>query len=103
MNAMRLHKYMPAEELPLTFETLPDPQPGPGQIRVRVDYCGVRHTYLHTVEGDIHPPELPIIPGHQVVGRVSERGGQVKNLRVGDRVGVAWIYSACEACSLTDT
>ena len=70
MRAMRLSDYQPAEEYPLTLYDLPIPTPGSGQVRLKVQVCGVCHTDLHTVEGDIHPPTLPITPGHQVVGIV---------------------------------
>lgn len=82
---------------------IPVPQPGPGQVLLRVLACGVCHTDLHTVEGDIHPPHLPLIPGHQVVGRVERAGEGVETQgpnkwKVGDRVGVPWLYSACGRC-----
>jgi propanol-preferring alcohol dehydrogenase len=77
MRAMRLLKQSPAEENPLELEDLAIPQPGPGQVRLRVRVCGVCHTDLHTVEGDIHPPRLPLTPGHQVVATVDALGAGV--------------------------
>lgn len=74
------------------------PRPGPGQIRLRVNVCGVCHTDLHTVEGDLDLPQLPITPGHQIVGIVDARGEGADRYDVGDRVGVAWLYSACGEC-----
>jgi len=101
MRAMRLSDYRPAEEYPLTLGELPNPKPDPGQVRLQVQVCGVCHTDLHTVEGDIHPPNLPITPGHQVVGVVDTLGDEVANVNLGDRVGVPWLFSAdgdCEYC-----
>ena len=88
MRAMRLSEYRPAEEHPLSLRDLPIPTPGPGQVRLEVQVCGVCHTDLHTVEGDIHPPTLPVTPGHQVVGVVDTVGDEVTNVHQGDRVGV---------------
>ncbi len=70
MKAMRLHVQARAEMQPLSFEEVAIPAPAPGQALLRVLACGVCHTDLHTVEGDIHPPALPLTPGHQVVGVV---------------------------------
>jgi len=103
---MRLFEQKPVVEKPLALIDLPIPDPGPGQVRIRVINCGVCHTDLHTVEGDIHPPLLPITPGHQVVGIIDALGpGLVgvgpAGLEVGQRVGVPWLYSAdgvCEFC-----
>ena len=98
MRAMQLAHFAPAEEHPLRLVDLPDPQPAPGQVRIRVRVCGVCHTDLHTVEGDITPPKMPVIPGHQVVGVVDALGEGVTNLTPGARVGVPWFYSACGEC-----
>jgi alcohol dehydrogenase, propanol-preferring len=98
MRAMRLFQPLPAESHPLKLNDLPTPQPGPGQVRLRVQVCGVCHTDLHTVEGDIHPPHLPITPGHQVVGVLDGLGQGVENRSLGERVGVPWLYSACGNC-----
>ena len=101
MRTMRLSEYRPAEEHPLSLRELPIPTPGPGQVRLEVQVCGVCHTDLHTVEGDIHPPTLPVTPGHQVVGVVDAVGDEVTNVHQGDRVGVPWLFSAeggCEYC-----
>jgi len=67
-------------------------------VRVRVAVCGVCHTDLHTVEGEIHPPRLPVTPGHQVVGLIDAVGAGVKGRKIGQRVGVPWLYSACGVC-----
>ncbi len=99
MQAMRLLEPRQVEDRPLVISDVPTPEPGPGQVRLRVLACGVCHTDLHTVEGDIHPPRFPIIPGHQVVGIVDQIGeGVFSKLKLGDRVGVPWLYSACGVC-----
>ncbi len=78
---------------------MPDPQPGPGQLLLKVQSCGVCLTDLHTIEGDIHPANLPLTPGHQIVGRVQEIGAGVSGWSVGDRAGVPWLYRACGECA----
>ena len=98
MRALELTRQQPAENHPLTLTEREPPHPPPGMIRLRVQMCGVCHTDLHTVEGDIHPPVLPRVLGHQVVGVVDETGEGVENFRVGDRAGVPWLYSACGRC-----
>ncbi len=83
------------------MEYLPLPEPEAGQMRIRVSVCGLCHTDLHTIEGDLKLPRLPIVPGHQVVGHLDAIGAGVKNFREGDRVGVPWLYSTdgvCEYC-----
>jgi len=98
MRAMRLSEYQAAEEAPLNLAKLPIPEPGRGQVRMEVKFCGVCHTDLHTVEGEIHPPAMPITPGHQVVGVIDSLGDGVANLHEGERVGVPWLYSADGEC-----
>jgi alcohol dehydrogenase, propanol-preferring len=83
---------------PLKLVDLPVPQPGPGEVLVQVSVCGVCHTELDEIEGRLPPPQLPVVLGHQVVGSVSALGDGVTGLSTGDRVGVAWIYSACRKC-----
>ncbi len=83
---------------PLELRNLPMPVPEGGEVLVRVSVCGVCHTELDEIEGRTPPSFLPIVPGHQVVGRVERTGNRVERLRVGDRIGVAWIYSACGKC-----
>ena len=82
---------------PLILADLPEPAPAAGEVLIRVSACGVCHTDLDEIEGRTPPAHLPVIPGHQVVGTVTEAAGQ-DGLRPGDRVGVAWIYSACRNC-----
>lgn len=84
---------------PLKIETLPIPQPGPGEILIKVTACGVCHSDLHAIDGDWNPgPVLPLIPGHEVAGHVAGIGAGVKGFRLGDAVGVPWMYSACGQC-----
>lgn len=97
MKAMVLREIAPIEREPLRLEDLPDPVPGPEEILVRISACGICHTELDEIEGRLQPM-LPVIPGHQVIGRVVASGPGVERFRQGDRVGIAWIYSACGAC-----
>ncbi|HEU5401264.1 MAG TPA: zinc-dependent alcohol dehydrogenase family protein [Terriglobales bacterium] len=99
MRAMVLRQQGPAEQHPLRLEDVQQPTPAPGEVRVRVSVCGVCHTDLHIVEGDIHPPALPLIPGHQVVGAIEALGPNVKTHREGDRVGIPWLYSTDGTCA----
>jgi propanol-preferring alcohol dehydrogenase len=100
MKALVLHKICTIIENrePLALVNLPDPVPGEKEILVKVSACGVCHTELDEIEGRTPPPRLPVVPGHQVVGRVEEVGNAARRFNVGDRVGVAWIYSACGRC-----
>jgi len=99
VKAMVLEAFAPAESGPLVLRDLPRPAPGPREALVRVRYCGVCHTDLHTVEGEIVPPKMPIVPGHQVVGVVEEVGDGARRLAVGQRVGLAWLARTCGTCS----
>lgn len=83
---------------PLSLEEVPLPEPGPGEVRIAITACGVCHTELDEIEGRTPPPVLPVIPGHQVVGRVDRQGPGTKRFQPGDRVGVAWIHAACGGC-----
>ncbi len=94
MRAMILHK--PGESLQL--ETIPDPVPSPGELLIRVNACGVCRTDLHVVDGDLTEPVLPLVPGHQIVGRVVALGEGVTGFAPGDRVGVPWLGGSCDAC-----
>lgn len=98
MEAMRLHEPQPIAERPLTLDDVDVPEPGRGEVRLKVEMCGVCHTDLHTVEGDLALPKLPVTPGHQVVATVDARGEGAERYEVGDRVGVAWLYSTCGEC-----
>ncbi len=77
----------------------PRPEPGPGQVMVEVLACGVCRTDLHVVDGDLNEPELPIIPGHEIVGRVAAVGQGVDRFETGQRVGVPWLGWSCGKCS----
>jgi propanol-preferring alcohol dehydrogenase len=95
MHAMVLHS--PGE--PLVYRQLPDRMPGQGQVRIEVRACGVCRTDLHVVDGELPEPRLPLIPGHEIVGRVSAIGAGVSGLSLGDRVGVPWLGRTCGTCS----
>lgn len=99
MFAMRLH----SPRTPLQWEELPDPTPGPGQIRVKVLACGVCRTDLHVVDGDLTHPKLPVTPGHEIIGRVDLLGSGVTSLTVGQRVGIPWLGHTCGHCSYCAT
>ena len=89
---------------PLTIEELPVPQPGPGEVLVKVAACGVCHTDLHAIDGDWPvKPALPLVPGHEGVGHVAAVGAGVGDLKEGDAVGVPWLYDACRACEYCET
>jgi len=83
---------------PLQLADLPVPAHGEGEILIKVSACGVCHTELDEIEGRTPPPRLPVVPGHQVVGHVAGLGGGARRFKEGDRVGVAWIFSACGRC-----
>ncbi|WP_254216905.1 zinc-dependent alcohol dehydrogenase family protein [Synechococcus sp. CCY 9618] len=83
---------------PLRPMELPQPVPGPGELLVRVEVCGVCHTELDEIEGRTPPPRFPVIPGHQVVGRVAATGPGAHLFAPGDAVGIAWIFQACGSC-----
>lgn len=83
---------------PLVWGEAPTPNPGPSQVRLRIHCCAICHTDLHVVEGDLALPKLPVIPGHQIVGVVETVGANVSELKIGDRVGVPWLYSTDGTC-----
>ena len=94
MHAMILKEL----KTPLEWTELPDHQPAPGQIRVKVLACGVCRTDLHVVDGELPNPQVPIIPGHEIVGRIDMLGDGVEGLRIGERVGVPWLGHTCGEC-----
>jgi len=98
MKAMVLSEPQPVDEAPLEWTEQPTPEPGPGEVRLAVQACGVCHTDLHTVEGDLDLPKLPVVPGHQIVGLVDACGEGAARYQVGERVGVAWLYETCHEC-----
>jgi propanol-preferring alcohol dehydrogenase len=83
---------------PLAPEERPDPRPGPHEVRVRVEACGVCRTDLHLVDGELPQARLPVVPGHEVVGTVDAVGAQVATWKTGDRIGVPWLGGACGVC-----
>ncbi len=95
MHAMVLNKVGE----PLEWTELPDRQPGPGQIRVTIAACGVCRTDLHVVDGELPHPQVPIIPGHQIVGRIDALGAGFEGLRIVERVGIPWLGHTCGLCA----
>ncbi len=83
---------------PLVWAELPDRQPGKGEIRVKVSACGVCRTDLHVVDGELPNPQVPIIPGHEIVGRIDAIGPGVGGLAMGERVGIPWLGHTCGVC-----
>jgi len=98
MRAAVLERSAPVETSPLSLREAPVPEPGPGEIRVRVHACGICRTDLHVIEGDLPPRKRPVIPGHQVVGTVEARGEGAGRFPLGARVGIAWLALACGTC-----
>lgn len=98
MRAMVLHRTtsLDTDDAPLTLERRPIPEPGPGEVLVRVAACGVCHTELDEIEGRA-PARLPVVPGHEIVGRVAALGAGAARWSIGDRVGVGWIHSSSGA------
>jgi len=103
MRAIILDKQSPIEEKPLKAADLPIPTPDDNQILVKVSVCGACHTDLDEAEGRLKPTKSPIVPGHQVVGKVAEKGKDVTKFKIGDRVGITWLYSACGKCDFCET
>ena len=95
MKAMVLNK----PGAPLVWTDLPDRQPGMGEIRVKVLACGVCRTDLHVLDGELPDPKYPIIPGHEIVGRIDAIGAGVEGLSPGERVGIPWLGHTCGVCS----
>jgi len=101
MKAMVLNRICSLSEQtePLKLAEMPVPTPGDKEILVKVSACGVCHTELDEIEGRTPPPKLPVILGHQIVGKVEALGKKTRKFRIGDRIGIAWINSACGKCS----
>ena len=99
MKTMILKRFAPIDQNPLELVDLPIPEPDPENILLRIKVCGVCHTDLHTIEGELPEVKLPIIPGHQVVGFVEKLGKNTTRFKEGDRLGVAWLNSACGKCA----
>ena len=100
MKAMVLRKIVDLikEREPLELVDLPEPEPGQREVLLKVLTCGVCHTELDEIEGRTPPPRFPVVLGHQVVGRVEDLGPGASRFKIGDRVGVGWIYWACGHC-----
>lgn len=98
MHAWVVERPGPIAARPLRWVELADPVPGPREVRIRVEACGVCRTDLHLAEGDLLPRRPRTVPGHEVVGRVDAVGPGCERLVVGDRVGVAWLRGTCGAC-----
>jgi alcohol dehydrogenase, propanol-preferring len=100
MKAMVLHSVtdMNVNAEPLVMEDLPIPVPKSDEVLLKIFACGVCHTELDEIEGRTPPPVFPVIPGHQVIGRIVDCGSEARKFRINDRVGVAWIFSSCGKC-----
>jgi len=97
MKAQLLTRIAPVEQRPLQLVELPVPEPQATEMLIKVAACGVCHTELDEIEGRLQP-ELPVIPGHEIIGRVERLGPEATTFKEGDRVGIAWIYSTCGRC-----
>ena len=99
MRAMVINRVSPVLQgtTPLQLVNLPVPEPAAGELRVRVATCGVCHTELDEIEGRTPPPHFPVVPGHEIVGRVDKLGAGAQRYRIGDRVGIGWIHSSSGA------
>ncbi len=98
MQAMQLQTQASIDCAPLVQKELPVPEPGPGEVRVKISVCAVCRTDLHIIEGDLPLHKTPIIPGHQIVGTVDELGENCERLRLGQRVGIAWLRHTDGTC-----
>lgn len=99
MKAMVLSKPGPIETAPLRLTELPVPEPASGEMLLQVEVCGVCRTDLHVAEGDLPPHQQPIVPGHEIVGRVVKNGSNSQRFAIGDRVGVAWLGGTDGTCA----
>lgn len=99
MQAMLLRQIAPIDSSPLQLSDVPTPEPGPGEVRLKIRCCAICRTDLHVIEGDLPQEKLPIIPGHQIVGVVDKIGPPPRcELQIGQRVGVAWLRHTCAQC-----
>ena len=98
MRSLLLESPKPIDQHALRLAEMPDPDPGPGEVRVLVSCCAICRTDLHIVEGDLPLPQLPLIPGHQVVGNIDAIGPDCANVRMGECVGIPWLYSTDGVC-----
>ncbi|MGP8249574.1 MAG: alcohol dehydrogenase catalytic domain-containing protein, partial [Candidatus Dormibacteria bacterium] len=95
---MELLAPAPVASKPLRLGSRPDPEPGPGEVTLRVEACAVCRTDLQITSGDLPAKRLPIVPGHQIVGTVVDLGDGVPDALLGQRLGVGWLASACGHC-----
>lgn len=101
MKAMVLEEIDDVENNPLQLKEVDRPEPADNEILLKMKACGVCHTDLHEIEGELDVENFPLIPGHEVIGTIIEKGSRVSNHEIGDRVGVAWLYEAdgdCKYC-----
>jgi propanol-preferring alcohol dehydrogenase len=98
VKAAILHSQQPIENNPLKLEKIEIPEIGEREILIKINACGICHTDLHIIEGELPPVKLPIIPGHQIVGIVEKTGSKVSRFKVGDKIGVPWLNSTCQEC-----
>jgi len=98
MKAMVLHKSAPIGTSPLRLEEIEKPSPKADQVLVKVRCCAICRTDLHVIEGELPARKRPVIPGHQAVGVLEQIGKNCRRLRVGERVGIAWLRSTCGKC-----
>jgi len=98
MKAYIISRASNIENKPLELVDRGIPKVDSNQLLIKISKCGLCHTDLHVIEGELRQTKYPIIPGHQIVGKVIETGSDVKNLKKGDRVGVAWLYKSCGSC-----
>lgn len=102
MKAMQLSEIASIDSSPLKLVDVPVPEPGAREVLVRVHCCAICRTDLHVIEGDLEKPDLPLIPGHQVVGTVESLGADCRELKPGERVGIAWLRHTCQACDFCE-
>jgi alcohol dehydrogenase, propanol-preferring len=99
MKAWTLARPAPVEQNPLTLTELPVPEPGEGQVLVKITACGICRTDLHVVEGDLAPKQPNMVPGHQIVGVIERTGKNAQRYREGTRVGIPWLHKTCGICA----
>ena len=98
MKACILHAPGPISSWPLSYVDYPAPESGSDELLVRVSACAVCRTDLHVIEGELPAPPEPVIPGHQIVGKVVRTGERAEGFSIGDRVGIAWLHRTCGVC-----
>lgn len=99
MRALVLEKQQPLENQPLTLKDIPAPEPDNDEVRIKINICGACRTDLHIIEGELPAHKMPVILGHQIVGKIDSLGRNVTKWKAGDRVGVPWLYKTCGTCT----